>query len=145
MMDGRSLADVAQGRRTPDPNGGFAYAAMIKDRSNPGGVTAAVKGPWKLIETATNAELYNLARDPTERNNLIVSRPKVLEDLRTMLREFHANAKLSPFCFAIPVPFSAVSWHCARCCGARSSSSTSHALPPIVETSRSATASSRAG
>jgi len=97
IMDGPPPAQMAQGRRTPDPNGGPSPPRLDQDRSNPGGVTAAVKGPWKLIETATNAELYNLARDPTERNNLIVSRPKVLEDLRTMLREFHANAKLSPF------------------------------------------------
>jgi arylsulfatase A-like enzyme len=95
-MDGRSLADLATGRRAPDPTGGIAFAAMIKDRSNPGGVTAVVKGPWKLIEGATS-ELYNMQTDPQERSNLILSRLKVLEELRALLRDFNANASKSPF------------------------------------------------
>lgn len=95
-MDGRSVADLARGQRVPDPNGGIAFAAMIKDRSNPGGVTAVVRGPWKLIEGATS-ELYNLSKDPNERHNVILSRVTALEELRAMLRDFHANANKSPF------------------------------------------------
>jgi hypothetical protein len=36
-LDGHSFADLATGRRAGDPDGGVAFAAMIKDRSNPRG------------------------------------------------------------------------------------------------------------
>ena len=42
-IDGRSLAELATGKRVALPDGGLAFAAMIKDRSNPGGVTAIVR------------------------------------------------------------------------------------------------------
>ena len=96
MMDGRSLADLATGRRAPDPDGGIAFAAMIKDRSNPGGLTAVVRGPWKLIEGASR-ELYNIGKDPQERNNVILSRVRVLDELGALLTRFRADADKSPF------------------------------------------------
>lgn len=95
-MDGRSVADLASGKREPDPNGGVAFAAMIKDRSNPGGLTAVVKGPYKLIE-GSSSELFYLQKDPGERNNLFQANPRVLTELQTLLREFNARASTSPF------------------------------------------------
>jgi arylsulfatase A-like enzyme len=95
-MDGRSLADLATGRRAPDPDGGVAFAAMIKDRSNPGGLTAVVRGPWKLIEGASR-ELYNISRDPQERNNVIQSRVSVLDELGALMTRFRADGDKSPF------------------------------------------------
>ncbi len=35
-IDGRSIVDLATGRRAGDPAAGLAFAAMVKDRSNPG-------------------------------------------------------------------------------------------------------------
>src|SRR5262249_47282124 len=49
-LDGRSLADLAAGRRPGGADAGLAFAAMIRDRSNPGGVTAIARGRWKLID-----------------------------------------------------------------------------------------------
>ncbi len=97
-MDGRSVADLATGRRAPDPNGGVAFAAMIKDRSNPGGLTAVVRGPWKLIEgNGPHRELYNILKDPQERNNVILSRVAILEELTALLARFRADGDRSPF------------------------------------------------
>ena len=41
----RSFADLATGKRNANPEAGTAFAAMIKDRSNPGGVTAVIQRP----------------------------------------------------------------------------------------------------
>ncbi|HEY0986127.1 MAG TPA: hypothetical protein VGD80_03710, partial [Kofleriaceae bacterium] len=94
---GRSLADLATGARGGDPDGGVAFAAMIKDRSNPGGVTAVVKGRWKLIDTSDNQELYDVRADPGEHNNVLGQQPRLLDELRKLLAERTAAAATSPF------------------------------------------------
>jgi arylsulfatase A-like enzyme len=96
-IDGRSIADLATGKRAPDPDGGIAFSAMIKDRSNPGGVTAVMKGRWKLIESSSTFELYDVHADAEEKSNIISTRPTVLEDMRALLRQYHAAAAKSPF------------------------------------------------
>jgi arylsulfatase A-like enzyme len=96
-MDGRSLADLATGRRAGDPNGGLAFAAMIRDRSNPGGVTAVVRGRWKLIDSGSSLELYDLHSDPDERSNLIRTQPMVFDELRRLLHHHVAQGERSPF------------------------------------------------
>jgi len=96
-LDGRSLADLATGARGGDPDGGVAFAAMIKDRSNPGGVTAVVKGRWKLIDTSDNQELYDVRADPDEHNNVLGQQPRLLDELRKLLAERTAAAATSPF------------------------------------------------
>lgn len=96
-LDGRSLHDLATGARPPRADAGEAFAAMIKDRSNPGGVTAIVRGAWKLIETAAGSELYEVRRDPGERVNLIAREPARAAELRLRLEAHRARAKLSPF------------------------------------------------
>ncbi|MDQ3299335.1 MAG: sulfatase-like hydrolase/transferase [Myxococcota bacterium] len=84
-MDGRSLADLATGARVGSPDDGVAFAAMIKDRSNPGGVTAIIKGPWKLIDNGVSLELYDIKSDPGERQNLIGQKPEIAEELKKLL------------------------------------------------------------
>jgi arylsulfatase A-like enzyme len=95
-IDGRSLAELADGRRAGDPDGGVAFAAMIKDRSNPGGITALVRGGWKLIDNGTSLELYDLRVDFDERTNVIDRNPAIAAQLKQLLRERQALARRSP-------------------------------------------------
>jgi arylsulfatase A-like enzyme len=96
-IDGKSFAELATGRRMADPEAGIAFAEMIKDRSNPGGITAVVRGRWKLIDNASSAELYDVHVDPDERSNLISIKPGLVEPLRVLLRKHVAAAEDSPF------------------------------------------------
>ncbi|MFT3692834.1 MAG: sulfatase-like hydrolase/transferase [Kofleriaceae bacterium] len=96
-VDGKSFADLATGKRVQDLQGGVAYSAMIKDRSNPGGVSAIVMGQWKLIETGTAEELYNARMDPNERTNVFKTNPPVAAKLKAALADKRALAKRSPF------------------------------------------------
>jgi len=94
--DGRSLAPLLTGARTPDRDGGLAYAAMIKDRSNPGGVTAIVAGAWKLISVRGRYELYHLAVDPDEKTDVAAQHPDKVAELRALL-EARGQLQTSPF------------------------------------------------
>ena len=95
-IDGRSVADLAAGRRASRDDG-TAFAAMIKDRSNPGGVVTVVKGRWKLIETAGALELYDIHADPDELTNVVDAQPAIVAELRALLAAKQAAARTSPF------------------------------------------------
>jgi choline-sulfatase len=96
-LDGRSVADLATGRRAPNPEEGVAFAAMIKDRSNPGGVAAVVRGRWKLIDNNGNLELYDTRADPDERANVYGQRSLIGTELKQLLEERSAKGDESPF------------------------------------------------
>jgi choline-sulfatase len=96
-MDGRSLADLATGRRESQPDGGMAFAAMIKDRSNPGGVSAIVRGKWKLIDSGGSAELYDVHADPNELHNVATAQPRIFSELRGLLQVYQQGASRPPF------------------------------------------------
>jgi arylsulfatase A-like enzyme len=96
-IDGRSFADLAQGRRLSQPDGGVAFAAMIKDRSNPGGVLAIVRGGWKMISYADSAELYHVHQDPNENQNLVSVKAGVYNELTLLLQKYVAAGNDSPF------------------------------------------------
>lgn len=96
-LDGSSFADLATGRRAGDPDGGVAFAAMIKDRSNPGGLTAISRGRWKLIDDNDNLELYDIRSDPGEHANAIGHNPQITGELRALLAAHAARARQSPF------------------------------------------------
>jgi arylsulfatase A-like enzyme len=96
-MDGRSLADLATGRRQSVEGAGVAFAAMIKDRSNPGGITAIVRGPWKLIDSGQTVELFDLRTDPDEKLNIAASKPQVFNELRELLQKYVKRGSESPF------------------------------------------------
>jgi hypothetical protein len=96
-MDGRSLADLATGKRESKPDGGVAFAAMIKDRSNPGGVSAIVRGKWKLIDNGITSELYDVHADPNELSNVMTTRPQTYSELRALMLQYVKNAARSPF------------------------------------------------
>ena len=70
---------------------------MIKDRSNPGGVTAVVHGRWKLIQTGSTYELYDTRADPEERSNVSSTRTEIAASMRRLLDEKQAAADQSPF------------------------------------------------
>lgn len=82
--DGRSLAPLVTGARAPADDG-VAYAAMIKDRSNPGGVSAIVRGKWKLIVSGNRRELYDVQLDPRELSDRAASRPDIVQQLAALL------------------------------------------------------------
>ena len=84
--DAASVAALATGAR--EPADGVAYAAMIKDRSNPGGVSALVRGAWKLLVTGNGRELYNIKLDPRELADQAASRPDLVRDLAALLAEY---------------------------------------------------------
>ncbi|HET7500890.1 MAG TPA: sulfatase [Kofleriaceae bacterium] len=96
-MDGRSIAPLATGARAPDPEGGVAFAAMIKDRSNPGGITAVVKGRWKLIDSSGKLELYDTRTDPAEHDNVLDHHAGEASTLRVLLEARVAAGARSPF------------------------------------------------
>jgi arylsulfatase A-like enzyme len=96
-LDGRSFADLATGAKSGDPEAGVAYAAMIKDRSNPGGITAVVRGRFKLIDNGSSTELYDVHADPDERSNLISVKPAIAEQLKALLRTYAGKANTPPF------------------------------------------------
>jgi arylsulfatase A-like enzyme len=95
-VDGASFAPLATGARASRPDG-RAFAAMIKDRSNPGGVTALVEGSWKLIDDGNRLELYDLAHDPDEHVDLAAREPERRAHLLELLREKQRAASVSPF------------------------------------------------
>jgi arylsulfatase A-like enzyme len=86
-MDGRSLADLVLGTRAPDPDGGYAFSAMIADRSTPHAARAIVRGRWKLIEGPGGLELYDLREDPDELQNLADREPEVRDRLAALLAD----------------------------------------------------------
>jgi arylsulfatase A-like enzyme len=97
-IDGHSFADLATGKRDAmDPDTGVAFAAMIRDRSNPGGVSAIIRGRWKLIDTPTGFELYDCKGDRFERANLMASKPPAYDELRRLMTEHREAAAKSPF------------------------------------------------
>ncbi len=96
-IDGYSIADLLTGKRVASPDAGTAFAAMIKDRSNPGGIVAIVSGRWKLIDTAGVFELYDLHSDPNEQANLYSVRTDVAAQMRKLLESTLAKQAEKPF------------------------------------------------
>ncbi len=96
-MDGRSLVDLVTGERAPDPQGGYAFAAMIKDRSTPKAARAIIRGPYKLIDGAKGKELYDVLRDPEEATNLYDQLPEIAGPMERLLSERASIDSRPPF------------------------------------------------
>jgi arylsulfatase A-like enzyme len=84
-IDGGSFADLATGGRVGVAGHGLAFAAMIKDRSNPGGVSAVVAGRYKLIDRDGTLELYDEWTDPDEKLNVLAQHADIVAELRKLL------------------------------------------------------------
>jgi arylsulfatase A-like enzyme len=96
-MDGRNLGPLIRGERAAAPEGGYAFAAMIPDRSVAAGVRAVVVGRYKLIEKARSLELYDVVADPDEKADLAKSQPERVQALKAVLAERAAIDATSPF------------------------------------------------
>jgi len=98
-VDGRSLADLATARRSGETASGTAFAMMLADRSRPEttGASAIVRGGWKLIDSGTSVELYDLKNDPAERYNLFGQRPQIVVELKALLAARVRAAQRPPF------------------------------------------------
>jgi hypothetical protein len=97
-FDGRSFADLAQGRRAGGTGTGVAFAAAIEDRAGAGadGATAVIRGTWKLIDGAAGLELYDLRTDFAERVNVIGQHRAIAAEVEQLLRERQALGQLPP-------------------------------------------------
>ena len=53
---------------------------------------------YALPDTApdTPGQLYNLATDPREENNLVAEKPEIARSLRTKLEEFKSSGRSAP-------------------------------------------------
>jgi arylsulfatase A-like enzyme len=96
-MDGRSIADLVTGARAPDPEGGYAFAAMIQDRSTSQSARAVVRGRWKLIDGPRGIELYDRRADPGELKNLADQEPEVRASLERLLADREKLDATPPF------------------------------------------------
>jgi hypothetical protein len=94
-IDGESLGPIARGQQVTTRN--TAFAAMIADRSNPGGVTVIVDGAWKLVEIGRIRELYNIHQDPDEKTNLAAKHPEIVARLAVLLATQRARGRMSAF------------------------------------------------
>jgi arylsulfatase A-like enzyme len=87
-LDGVSLAPLLRGEETARRTFYWHYPHYHGSSWKPG---AAVRdGDWKLIEFYhyDQVEIYNLADDPGERNNLVATHPDRVAELREKLRRW---------------------------------------------------------
>jgi arylsulfatase A-like enzyme len=96
-MKGSDLTELWRGSMTP-PAGALSVrtnplyhtpeSQLLQETIGPEQY-ALVRGQWKLIwNTLMDTwELYDLGSDPLERRNLVAAEPRVLEEMREMLRE----------------------------------------------------------
>jgi arylsulfatase A-like enzyme len=70
---------------------------MVKDRSNPGGMTAIVDGRWKLINDHGELQLFDVQSDRDERTDLAATRHDIVDRLRALLAARVRLGKQSPF------------------------------------------------
>ncbi len=84
-VEGPSLAPLATRSRLSVPDGGGAIAILPKDRDHPTGLTALVRGRWKLLRAGATVELYDLIQDPAERGNVAGGRSDIVAPMRRVL------------------------------------------------------------
>jgi arylsulfatase A-like enzyme len=96
-MDGESYARLVTVNTPGDPAGGYAFSAMIKDRSVAVGWRAVVRGSWKLIEGPRGYELYDRAADPGELHDQSQTRKDKLAEMVRLLEGRRAIDARSPF------------------------------------------------
>jgi arylsulfatase A-like enzyme len=99
QMDGASFAPVLRGDAPADLESGEAYAAMIRDRSVSIEKRAVVVGRHKLLwrPGRKEVELYDIAKDPHETEDLADREPELARRMRKRLAERRAVDSTAPF------------------------------------------------
>ncbi len=98
-LQGKSLFEAIEG--DADPHRPVFSEARVPRNKRPAGrgqIVAVRADGWKLIynRTTQRAELYHLAQDPAERNDLIAREPDKARELARLLRAFDQdNARRS--------------------------------------------------
>jgi arylsulfatase A-like enzyme len=89
-IDAVSLMPVLHGEKLPPSPPRELYFVRRDGGPEYGGKSyeALIRGDWKLMQNDPYSplEMYNLARDPQERNNVIDQNPKLTTELRNALR-----------------------------------------------------------
>lgn len=87
-LDGESLVPVLKGGTLPERPLYWHYPHYSNQGGGPG--SAMRLGDWKLVEwfESGRAELYNLAQDPSERNDLARENPDKLHALQKLLESW---------------------------------------------------------
>ena len=88
IVDGKNIWPLLAGKKKASPHkkDGFFY---YKEST----LEAVRKGDWKLSRKEGKIELYNLAEDISESQNLAENHPKIVQKLIKMLDEFDAELK----------------------------------------------------
>jgi arylsulfatase A-like enzyme len=94
-VDGYSFAPTLIGTRTQVSN--VAFAAILPDRGTALTSMAVVRVNWKLIDTGSSIELYDLRTDPEERTNLASQRTQIVTEMRSLLTTRARAANTLPF------------------------------------------------
>jgi arylsulfatase A-like enzyme/Flp pilus assembly protein TadD len=85
-VQGRSLAHSLEGRKTTN-DGRYLYCeSHTPGKYNANSLLGVVTDRWKYIQT-TRPELYDLANDPTEANDLALKEPNRARELQDQLRQ----------------------------------------------------------
>ena len=95
--DGMNLLPLLTSGKQPERASLFwHYPHYSNQRGFPGG--AIRSGDWKLIESYDDGhlELYHLAEDPSEMQNLALSHPSRVADMLTALRTWRAEMNAQP-------------------------------------------------
>lgn len=90
--DGVSIAGLLRGG--PAPKRDYLYWELHEGRF----IQALRQGDWKVVKNGPNAtvELYNLADDPQEKNNLAGAQPERVATLEKLMREARTDSELWP-------------------------------------------------
>ena len=91
-LDGVSLAGLLQGGTAPSPRALYwHYPHYANQGGKPGG--AIREGDWKLVEFFENGrlELFDLAKDPSESNNLAEKQPEKVRELAVKLAAWRSS------------------------------------------------------
>lgn len=95
VMDGYSHAKALRGESSFGP--GYAYLAMIADRSVSESASALVMGRYKLLARVRGVELYDIVADPGELRDLARQQPALVHALMPYLQTAKAHGASLPF------------------------------------------------
>jgi tetratricopeptide (TPR) repeat protein len=93
-VDGRSLLPLAAGREEPPADSYFEALSSSLDRGW-APLYGIVSGSLKYVDLPL-PELYDLARDPQEQENLVARRPDDVQRLRSRLARIRAGDRVGP-------------------------------------------------